>query len=1095
MSAGLTVVLRHIRRLAHPPEDADDARRVAAFAARRDEGAFAELVGRHGPMVLGVCRRLLRNDADADDAFQAVFLVLARKAASLEGYRSVAGWLHEVAVRTARKARAARDRRRIHEREAAAMTGTCEAARDVDDLRPVLDEELARLPEKYRLPLVLCDLQGYTHGQAAVEVGCPVGSVSWRLARGRELLRRRLLGRGVTLSGAALAGLLAERTAAPVSAALAQATVGAATAFAAGTAPKLSAAGALAEEVLKGLALGKTRALALAALAVTFLALGGGLLAYQPRAEPPAPADPAAEKPRADPQGDPLPAGALMRLGTLRWRVGEDVRLLEYSPDGKLLAVAGRGGLTLWDAATGKPLRRPEGRADFVRTLAFAPDGKTLALAEGEFPGGKGGSKEPPARPVRLVAVPSGKEVRRFAPDSSGAAALAFSPDGKLLAVGDAGGRILLCDPESGSVRGKCAGGGENVVCLAFSADGHRLAVAHYNALRVWEVGAAEKGGDVRLTEAARPEAPKFRGALAVGFRAEGGALVAVDEAGHCRTWDGAGKLLAQFPDPAGFFDLKAAALSRDGARVVPAGNYLLNWPATFDTATGKEVAHGPAGGLLPLCLGFSPDGRTIAAVERTGVMRFWDARTGKENVQAEGHAGFLWSADLSADGRTAVTAAADHSAAVWDATTGRRRHVLDHPYDPYAVALAPDGRSLITGASDGLVRAWDVATGKKLFEAKVGGCVYCLAFSPDGRLVACGAHSLAALIDATTGRVVHRLLRDDRPIYGHVAFSADGRRLAIASGYTGREETSKLVDLWDVATGKHLRRFETPSIVRLASLSPDGSRLLADCDDASLTWDTATGARLRTTAPAARALPRALSPDGRTLAALGDSGVVLVERAGGGRRRAFPGHTGGIVAVQFSRDGRRLISGAGDTTALIWDVTGGRAKRIDLSPRELAARWEALAADDAGAAFDALWDLVGAPGTVGFLRQRMKPVPEPETARLITALDAESFDEREAATEELASLGEVAEPALAALVGGRPLPEARSRAEGLLKRVREPGDRRPTGESLRPVRAVEVLEAVGTPEARELLEALAKGAPGATLTREARESLGRLRR
>src|SRR5262249_51919994 len=161
---------------------------------------------RHGPMVHGICRRLLGDGPDAEDAFQATFLVLVRKADSLRGYGSLGGWLHGVAVRVARKARVAAARRAFHEAQGTPMSARGDfAAVEWRDLRPVLDEELGRLPEKYRAPLVLCYLQGKTHEEAARALGCPNGTVYGRLARARARLRTRLLRRGVALSAAALA--------------------------------------------------------------------------------------------------------------------------------------------------------------------------------------------------------------------------------------------------------------------------------------------------------------------------------------------------------------------------------------------------------------------------------------------------------------------------------------------------------------------------------------------------------------------------------------------------------------------------------------------------------------------------------------------------------------------------------------------------------------------------------------------------------------------------------------------------------------------------------------------------------------------------
>jgi hypothetical protein len=176
----------------------------------------------------------------------------------------------------------------------------------------------------------------------------------------------------------------------------------------------------------------------------------------------------------------------------------------------------------------------------------------------------------------------------------------------------------------------------------------------------------------------------------------------------------------------------------------------------------------------------------------------------------------------------------------------------------------------------------------------------------------------------------------------------------------------------------------------------------------------------------------------------------------------------------------------------------GGRSRPADLSADDLARRWGSLAANDPEKAFDALWDLAAAPQTVAFLRQRLPPVPAADPGRiagLVRDLDAEKFETRASASAELAKLGGQAESALADLLRGEPTAEARRRAEELLKKLREPDQRRPGGEALRQVRAVEVLETIGTAEAEAWLAALANGAPGALLTQEAAESLGRLRR
>jgi RNA polymerase sigma factor (sigma-70 family) len=194
--------------------ESSDRELVSRFVDFRDEQAFAVLVRRHGPMVLGVCRRVLDNAQDAEDAFQATFIVLARKAHVVEKPELLANWLYGVAYRTARKARAQAVRRGHHERQAALMAGTVavEAGDNRQEIRGVLDEELQHLPPKYRVPLVLCYLEGMTNEQAAQKLGWPAGSMSYRLARGRELLRGRLARRARAFPASEFDSTLAEVT-------------------------------------------------------------------------------------------------------------------------------------------------------------------------------------------------------------------------------------------------------------------------------------------------------------------------------------------------------------------------------------------------------------------------------------------------------------------------------------------------------------------------------------------------------------------------------------------------------------------------------------------------------------------------------------------------------------------------------------------------------------------------------------------------------------------------------------------------------------------------------------------------------------------
>lgn len=286
----LNRALRFIHRLAGLPVGGDrtDRQLLESFAEHGDQPSFDELVRRHGPLVWGVCRRVLQNEHDADDAFQATFLVLSRKAASISWHESVKHWLYEVAYRIALRGRASRDRRRAQERQAAACRTEIPAEVSWRDVQLALDEELHRLPAKYRAPLLLCYLEGQTQEEAARQLGSSTGALRGRLWRARDLLRERLARRGLELSAVILAAMLAESAPAAVPGTLLTATVQAGTQFAAGQATgDLVSARALelTQGVLQAMFVTKLKLTAAIVLSLGLLATAGGLIAQRALAD------------------------------------------------------------------------------------------------------------------------------------------------------------------------------------------------------------------------------------------------------------------------------------------------------------------------------------------------------------------------------------------------------------------------------------------------------------------------------------------------------------------------------------------------------------------------------------------------------------------------------------------------------------------------------------------------------------------------------------------------------------------------------------------------------------------------------------------
>ena len=284
----LNGMIQHLRRtaLAQGDDGLTDGQLLDAFLLNADEAAFEALVHRHAPMVWGVCVRALGHSHDAEDAFQATFLVLVRRADAIRPREMVGNWLYGVACRTALKAKAAADKRKAREKQVAELPA--KEVRDEQvwhDLRPLLDCELNRLADKYRVPVVLCDLEGKSQREAARQLGWPEGTLMTRLSRARQMLAKRLNRQGLMLSAGGLALMLSQNEASACAPApLMVSTLKAATLVAAGQTASAAASAsvaALTEGVLHAMLLTKVKTGILIALTIAFLATGGGIVTHQ----------------------------------------------------------------------------------------------------------------------------------------------------------------------------------------------------------------------------------------------------------------------------------------------------------------------------------------------------------------------------------------------------------------------------------------------------------------------------------------------------------------------------------------------------------------------------------------------------------------------------------------------------------------------------------------------------------------------------------------------------------------------------------------------------------------------------------------------
>lgn len=1148
--------------------EATDAVLLERFASRQDEAAFAVLVRRHGPMVQGVCRRVLHNLHDAEDAFQATFLLLARKAGSIRQRESLAGWLFAVGRRLAVKARVRAERRRALEDRVKAMLPT-----EPNDLsafgaeqRAILDEELERLPEKYRTVLVVCCLQGKTRAEAAHHLGWKPGAVKIRLERGRDLLRSRLTRRGLALSAGTLAAVLAETgTASAVSPTLVDATIRGAMLLGAG---KAALAGVVSENAL-ALMEGMRKTMFMTKLKIAFVALlavgvmgGGTTWLFYPNvaAQAPengSPAPPVAAAPQApdkEANAEPLPAGARARLGASPFRCESNATLLGYTPDGAyLLAAIHMGPIVKQDARTGKEVLRfgnppidPKPVADkmnldrlyMAATPALTPSGKIVATGW-------------PGNTIRLWNVATGKPICQWETPNR-VVALVFSPNGSALASLGDNGLLYLWDVAQGKEIRQFGEQqkprAERVTNLhgpmAFSADGKVLLVPGVEArvnkgavsfvgtvVKRWEVASGKEWSKAQGRQWDKATiAPDGKTIAWVENRSGKARLFDLDTGKDLREIQGIQTVIAFSAD-----SKLLVAKTVDGLGIWETATGKNKLTATWKNTSGDLLggifnAHG---GLVRQAV-FSADGSKLAA-EANGVIRQWNLASGKEMVMAVGHADAVAAVAVLPDGQTVLTWSRDNTLRTWDAQ-GREIRKWTLPVASRALFSA-DGQTLVLGYRTA-IHVWDTKAGKELHHWKahdkdIGG----LAITTDGKRIASrGYDRTIRLWDAATGKELRRLVEPDKDggfemnlgiqdsSWLPLTFSSDGINLAIhRTGLqvspNGRQrpeaEKEARIRILDLNSGLDaFRPFANgPRLLTPAVFSPDNRTFAVANDNGTVSlWETLSGnERLQVSSGRCTAL--AFSPNGKMLVTAGYSGKIDFWDAATGKKLAerrsyqpgtpmdlaLPGimDQTSIASLAISADGKTLVSGSNDTTALIWDMPNGEDAKppVQLENAQIEALWNDLAGADAAKARQAILVLGAHPAqTMPFLQGRLKPVPAPDPkriAQLIADLDNQQFAARQKAEDELEKLGQLAVSALKKTLQSQPSLEVRQRVGKLLERtfVRPT----PVADVLQSLRALALLEDLGTNEARQLLDQLSQGAPDARQTREAKAVLARL--
>jgi WD40 repeat protein len=977
----------------------------------------------------------------------------------------------------------------------------------LQELQAVLDEEVQRLPQPFRAAFVLCCLENRSRAEAAHELGCKEGTLSSRLAKARSLLQERLARRGVALSAVLCATALASDAPA-VPAAVAAVLGRGAPAFRAGKPlPGLSAhVAAAAEAVLYEMVFARAKVGAALALLLTVLLAGAAALAcqvsagnpLQAQAEPSAPPTAAkgvAPELRKDALGDPLPERVLVRIGTARLHGGGGG--VAISKDGRFLVSCAGQGLSVWDGRDGKPLWRFELPQWGPWAFAVSPDGKELAAVSRSMDG------QPAQTDFYRWELATGRVLQKdknhpgTSESTCVSVALAARPGGTYLVAQTGVATISLHEHGKPKSARTLKGHVGRVMSVAFLDDGQTLvSLGEEGTIRFWNVAEGK--------ETAQMPVPPMKdiglqGNLATIAAAADGKHLAVvlPDCPPTRILDATGKELRRLPDVEG---VAALAFSADGKSLLTGGPWVQMW----DVATGQEIPilseprlpnHHPA---------LSPDGKTVAFATGLNRVCLADVATGKKLFAAKGSC-------------------------------------------KAGIAFAPDGKQLAVASGDTTIGFWEVAelrAWEKVFPAKPAAVLACqgkvaaFAFSPDGkRLATAEAGGMARIYHTASKQVLCTLKAAARDVFA-VAFSPDGKLLAtMGNGWPGpgeqREWPGQVARLWDAFTGKEVAVDEelhrtghtvafhpgakTLVVLHLAAQAkkpPGGSAYgslppVEDCMETIRLWDlAAVRERLRFEDPAYRALlekspwgcvigrsssePCAFSPDGRLFAVPGVGGIVLFETASGKPRLRLAG-AWGVTGLAFAPDGKTLVSASADATVLVWDVSGLRT--VGKLPAKAEELWLLLADTDPERAGAAVWAMMDAPvASVKLLRKYLQRVPANHDVvrKLIADLDDPKFAVRDKATRELTLLGPAAEDALTAKMRTKVSLEMSKRIEKLLAAI---ASTPPTPEQLRVVRAVEVLEGIGTPEVRELFEDLANGTEGAWLTVQAREALARMKR
>lgn len=796
---------------------------------------------------------------------------------------------------------------------------------------------------------------------------------------------------------------------------------------------------------------------------------------------------------RVDRLGDPLPEGALLRLGITRWRHGDDIAGSALSPDGKTLATSSQQNLVIWDLDSGKEIRRfsrPQ-RSNYARAgLVFSPDGTRLAYV-------------PDRWTAYVYDVASGAEIHRLEiPERDPAQCISptcgFINDGKMV-VFIFQESLKTLHLESKRIVSTVAANASRL-----SANGKYYVLAQGKSPTLGDVAT---GRVLRKLDAVAHSNGIEEG---VAFSPDGKSFSLLHDNKEIQMRSlPAGEILATIPineDAISKIDFKRRRYdyrleySADGKTMLL--GTLKGVTHRFDIATGEELAplekhSSPMAGMHS-----TPDGHTLVTTSRDGVIKKWYAATGKPIVDAHTPSEGACRGAFSPDGQLGAIIDARGRIDVWQRHDGKRLHRIETGMTTVDDAcFGHDGKSLAVVQRSGRVTLWPIGSDKpavSLREKSDRNCFLCkLDVAPNGRYLAVNDYPYQTVVLDTTS---HAIAWRARAPYG-VAFSVNGDSLFACGGELNHDVTA-------IETNGWRQRWNAPLGTKANgwvdfAVAPSGRHFGVVAHGNVTICETHKGQETRRLVEKPEGFPSiptgevwenrigviAFSPDSRWLASAGTDGKVTIWDLLSGRAVAtFGTHDAEVVRLAFGPEGRTVASWSEDGRGYVWTLQPKASREPALS---LPEAWSALAAADPVAAYFAQWRMISDPNAaIVFLKGNFRPAAEIDpikVKKMIADLDSPKFAEREAAIKVIESAGAAATPTIRDSLNGELPIETRRRLESIVAKIDDPRS------APRGIRALQVLELIGTSEARAILATFAAGPRETVETDEARASLDRL--